>query len=135
MTIEGKTVARIKKPDSSVIRLTSWQVHVSLPKKRSKGTPEDKNWTLFGVDAQGNEKVYAQIPAKQWKKWSEADPLWNQAQKAMIQNLLSDPKTRDMVIRINIQAALEEGDEKTAMELWKALSVLAKAELMNKSKA
>ncbi len=125
-------MARIKKPDSSVIQLTRWQAHISMPKKRSNETSKDEYWTLYGVDAEGNERVYAQIPSKQWEKWSKTDPLWNQAQKSMIQHLLSNPRTRDTVIRINIKAALDGGDKETAIKLFNALSASAKAELMTK---
>jgi hypothetical protein len=128
-------MARTKKQDSSVIRLTRWQVSISMPKKRSKDASKDEKWTLYGVEAEGNEKVYAQIPSRRWKKWSKTDPLWNQAQKAMIEHLLSNPKTRDTVIKINLKSALEEGDEEMAKKLWEGLSDLAKAELMAKPKA
>ena len=53
----------------------------------------------------------------------------------MFQHLLSSPKTRDTVIKINIQAALEKGDEETAIKLWNALSESAKSELMAKPEA
>jgi hypothetical protein len=59
----------------------------------------------------------------------------NQAQSAMFDHLLSNPSTRDMVIKINLQSALEEGDEETAIKLWNALSKSAKAELMAKPEA
>jgi hypothetical protein len=128
-------MARTKKQDSSVIRLTRWQVSISMPKKRSTDAPNDEKWTLYGVDAEGAEKVYAQIPSRRWKKWSKTDPLWNQAQKAMIERLLSNPKTRDTVIEINLKSALDDGDEETAKTLWDALSVSAKAEIIAKPKA
>jgi hypothetical protein len=53
----------------------------------------------------------------------------------MFDHLLSDPNTRDTLIKINIQAALEKGDEDTAIRLWNALSESAKAELMPKPEA
>jgi hypothetical protein len=87
------------------------------------------------VDAEGNERVYAQIPSKQWEQWSNTDPLWNEAQKAMFQHLLSDPCTRDTVIQINLQAALEKGDKETAIKLLNALSEPAKAKIMAKPEA
>jgi hypothetical protein len=109
-------------------------VEISLPKKGTKETSKGENWTIYGVDAEGNQKVYAQVPSKQFAKWSKIDPLWNQAQSAMFDRLLSNPHTRDTVIKINIQAALEKGDEKTAIKLWDALTGSAKAELMAKLK-
>jgi len=53
----------------------------------------------------------------------------------MFDCLLSDQSTRDTVIKINIQAALEKGNEDTAIRLWNALSESAKAELMAKPEA
>jgi hypothetical protein len=123
---------RIKKQESPIIRLTRWQVEASLSKKPSKEPPKGENWTIFGVDAEGNERVYAQVPYEQFEKWSKTDHLWRQAQFAMFDCLLSDPSTRDTVIKINIQAALEKGDKDTAIRLWNALSDSAKAELMAK---
>ncbi len=128
-------MVRIKKQESPIIRLTRWSVTLSLPKKGSKNPKKDGDTTVYGVDAEGNERLYAQIPSKQWEKWSNADPLWSDAQKAMFQHLLSDPGTRDTVIQINLQAALEKGDKETAIKLWNALSESAKAELMAKPEA
>lgn len=106
-----------------------------LPKKESKDLKKDGDTTLYGVDAEGNERVYAYVPSEQWEGWSKTDPLWSQAQKTMFQRLLSDPKTRDTVIKINIQAALEKGDEETTIKLWNALSESAKVELMAEPEA
>jgi hypothetical protein len=39
------------------------------------------------------------------------------------------------VIKINIQEALEKGDEEIAIKLWNALSESAKVELMDKPEA
>jgi hypothetical protein len=50
----------------------------------------------------------------------------------MFDHLLSDPNTRDFVIKVKIQVALEKGDEETAIKPWNALSELATAELMAK---
>ena len=49
----------------------------------------------------------------------------------MFKRLSSDPRTRDTVIIINIEAALKKGDEKTAIELWNALSETTKAKINN----
>ena len=125
----------VEKQESPIVRLTRWSVTLSLPKKGINDPKKDGDKTIYGVDAEGNEKVYAQVPSEQWEEWSKTDPLWNQAQKAMFQHLLSGPKTRDTVIKINIQTALEKGDEETAIKLWNALSESAKAELMAKLEA
>ena len=50
----------------------------------------------------------------------------------MFHRLLSNPKTRDNVIKINLQSALEKGEEEMAIKLWNALSAWAKAQLMPK---
>ncbi len=122
----------VEKKESQIVRLTRWSVTLSLPEKESKDPKKDGDRTIYGVDAEGNERVYARVPSERWQKWSKTDPLWNQTQKAMFQRLLSDPKTRDTVIKINIQAALEKDDEETAIKLWSALSESAKAELIAK---
>ncbi len=127
-------MARIKKQESPIIRLTRWEENISFEKKVGEGHPKDEKYTVYGVDAEGNERVYAQLSAKQWKRWSKTDPLWKTAHSAMIQRLLSDPSTRDTVILFNIEAALKKGDEKTALELANALSESAKAELKVRSK-
>jgi hypothetical protein len=120
----------VEKQESPIIRVTRWSETLSLPKKGSKVSKKHGDTTVYGVDAEGNEKVYAQVPSQQWEKWSKTDPLWNQAQSAMFDYLLSNPKTRDFVIKLNLQAALEKGDEDTAIKLWNALSESAKAELI-----
>jgi hypothetical protein len=127
---------RIKKQESPIMRLTRWQVEVSLPQNKSnKEPPKGENCTIYGVDAEGNERVYTQIPYEQFEKWSKTDHLWLQAQSAMFHCLLSDPRTRNTVIRINLRAALEKGDEDTAIRLWNALSESDKSELMDKPEA
>jgi hypothetical protein len=82
----------IKKQESAIIRLTRLQVDVSsLNKKTSKEPPKDENWTIYGVDAEGNERVYAQVRSGQFEKWSQTDRLWSQAQSALFDRLLSNP--------------------------------------------
>jgi hypothetical protein len=126
---------RVEKQESPIVRLTRWSMILSLPEKGINDPKKDGDTTIYGVDAEGNEKVYAQVPSEQWEEWSKTDPLWNQAQKAMFRHLLSDPKTRDILIKINVQEALEKGDEEMANKLWNALSDSAKAELMAKPEA
>jgi hypothetical protein len=130
--IGEKAMERIKKKESSIIRLTRWQVETFLPKKSINESPKSENWTIYGVDAEGIERVYARVPNEEFEKWSKTDHLWGRAQSAMFARLLSHPRTRDLVIKINIQAALEKGDEDIAIKLWNALSDSAKAELMAK---
>lgn len=123
----------IQKQESPIIRVTRWSVKMSFPKKGIKQHDKHSDTTIYGVDAEGNEKVYAQVPSRRWDEWSKTDPLWIQAQSAMFDHLLSDPKTRDFVIKVNIQAALEKGDKDTAVKLWDALSESTKTELMARS--
>lgn len=123
---------RVDKQESQIIRLTRWSVTLSLSKKGSEAPKKDGERTIFGVDAAGNERVYAQVSPDQWEKWSKTDALWIQAQSSIFQRLLSDPRTKDTVIKINLKAALDKGDEETATTLWNALSETAKAELIAK---
>ena len=125
-------MARTKKQESPIIRLTRFQINITSPKKAGKELPKKTIHTFYGVDAKGNERVYAQLSDEQFKKWSKIDPLWSQAQSAMYHRLLSNPRTRDTVIKINLQSALEKGEEEKAIKLWNALSESAKAELMPK---
>jgi hypothetical protein len=133
--IGEKTMARIKKQESPIIQLTHWVLETTLPEKGVKKLPKDGNRTIYGVDTEGNERVYAKVTPKQWEKWSKTDPLWKQARSAMFDYLLSDPSTRDFVIKTNLQYALEKGYNETAIKLWKALSDSTKTELMLKLKA
>ena len=126
---------RVKKQESPIIRLTRWKVEVSVSKKSSEEPRKVENWTIYGIDAEGNERVYAQVPHEKLEKWSKTDRLWKQARSAIFDRLLSYPRTRDTVIKINIQAALEKGHKDTAIRLWNALSDSAKAELMAKPDA
>jgi hypothetical protein len=126
-------MARTKKQESPIIRLRRFEIQTDLPKKFGKEPPKETIHTFYGVDAEGNERVYARLQSdEQFKKWSKKDPLWREAQSAIFDHLLSDPSTRDIVIKINLQSALEKGEEETAIKLWNALSDSAKAELRAK---
>jgi hypothetical protein len=133
--IGEKAMDKVVKQESPIIRVTRWSVKISLLKQGSKESKKDGDTTIYGVDAEGKERVYAHVPSEQWEEWSKTDHLWNQAQSVMFDRLLSDPSTRDTVIKINIQAALEKGDEDTAIKLWNVLSETAKVELMAKPEA
>jgi hypothetical protein len=50
----------VEQRESSIIQLTRWSVTSSLPMKGSKDTKKDGDTTIYGVDAEGNEKIYAQ---------------------------------------------------------------------------
>ncbi len=127
---------RTKKQESPIIRLTRFQIQTSLPKKGDKETSKETIHTFYGVDAEGNERVYEKLQSdEQFEKWSKIDPLWRQAQSTIFDRLLSNPHTRDAVIQINLQSALEKGDKETAITLWNALSDSAKEKLMAKPEA
>jgi hypothetical protein len=127
---------KIKKQESTIIRLTRWKVEVALSKKKSsKEHPQNEICTIYGIDEEGKETVYAQLPYKRFKKWSKTNSLWRQAQSSMFRCLLSDPRTRNTLIRINLRAALEKGDEDAAIRLWNAMSVSDKVEFLDKPEA
>lgn len=129
-------MARTKNKESPIIRLTRFEIQTSLQKKAGKEPPKETLHTFYGVDAEGNERLYARLQSdEQFKKWSKTDPLWSKAQSAMFDKLLSNPSTRDVVIQINIKAALDKGDEKATFELWNALSESSKAKFMTKPEA
>jgi hypothetical protein len=60
-------MARTKKQESPIIRLTRFQIHIALPKKAGKELPKKTIHTFYGVDAEGNERVYAQLSDEQFK--------------------------------------------------------------------
>lgn len=79
--------------------------------------------TFYGIDAESNERVYAEfVTEEEFNAWRETDPLWREMQMAMFRRLLQDPRTRDMVLKINIKAALDKGDIETAAALARYLS-------------
>ena len=113
--------------------MTRFQIQTALPNKAGNESPKETIHTFYGVDAEGNERVYAQLQSdEQFKKWSNKDPLWRQAQFAIFNHLWSNPSTRDTLIKINLRSALEKDEDETAIKLWNALSESAKAELMVK---
>ena len=60
-------MARIKKQESPIIRLTRFQIKIASPKKADKELPKKTIHTFYGVDAEGNERVYAQLSDEQFK--------------------------------------------------------------------
>ena len=51
----------VEKQESPIIRVTRWSETLSLPKKGSKVSKKYGDKTVYGIDAEGNEKVYAQV--------------------------------------------------------------------------
>jgi hypothetical protein len=80
-------------------------------------------WAVYGIDAQGCEPLSVEfVTEEEWNAWRETDPLWREAQRAMFGRLLKDPRTRDVVLKINIKAALDKGDIEAAAALARYLS-------------
>lgn len=103
----------------SIVRITRWSVEGGSARQEA----EVSRWIIYGVDEGGVERVYAEHTTEaEHRAWCATDPLWRQAQQAMFASLLSNPKTRDTVLRINIAAALEAGDREMAMTLAQHLS-------------
>ena len=48
---------RVEKQESPIVRLTRWSETLSLPKKGTTDPKKDGDKTIYGVDAEGNEKV------------------------------------------------------------------------------
>ena len=109
--------------------------HISRWTANIKIDSGDTRWTFYGVDASGAEEVYAECATnEEFERFKGADPLWKEASGAMFRRLLDDPRTRDTVLKINIRAALDKGDRSTAIELIKALSPEALAEVLKQAK-
>jgi len=69
-------MAKTKKQELPIIRLTRFQIHITSPKKEGKESPKETIHTFYGVDAEGNERVYAELQSdEQFKKWSKIEPL------------------------------------------------------------
>lgn len=116
---------------SPVVRLTRWECQGVSKGRGRQQRLETTRWVVYGVDAQGAERVYADHRTEEeHNAWCETDPLWKEAQRAMIGKLLDNPKTRDLVLQINIKGALDKGDTETAVALAKHLSPEAWQRLM-----
>jgi hypothetical protein len=114
--------------DKPIIRLTGFAGGGSNCKNRLGETARQ---VVFGVDGDGNERVYAILRTEEEQRaWTASDPLWREMQGQAIGTLFKNPATRDLVLRINIQAALEQGDTETAAKLAQALSPEALDELL-----
>ena len=88
-------------------------------------------WTVYGMDAAGVERIYVEHTSEDdHKAWQASDPLWQMAQSAIIRRLLENPSTRDLVLQVNIKAAIDRGDQETAKRLFDELSNEAQARLM-----
>lgn len=91
--------------------------------RRGASGAQASRWILNEVDGDGIGRIYAeQTTEAEHRAWCATDPLRRPAQQAMFARLLSSRKTRDTALRINIAAAQEAGDWKTAMTLAQHLS-------------
>jgi hypothetical protein len=107
-----------KEAEQPIVRVTSLTIAHSEAgngKKRGNGTT---HFTVHGVDAQGAERVYVEhTTEEEHLAWWNNDPLWKEAQTALIRRLLDNPGTRDAVLQVNIAAAIKDGDVEMAAEL------------------
>lgn len=117
--------------NSEVVRVTTWSVAYGNPDSTSKrATPRPFHWTVNGIDAAGHEVTYAEFDNEEdFNSFRESDPLWKYGIRQMFNRLLSNPSTRDTVIKINMQAALDRGDFERCEELARALSPRAFEEI------
>ena len=116
--------------EPAIVRLS----RLSVAGSGSDENDESEHWTVYGVDACGEERVYVEHwTREEHERWRASDPLWREAQRGLIDHLLENPGTRDLVIQLNAKAALEAGDTHTAAKLAAHLSEAAKARLRQAS--
>lgn len=101
-----------------IVRITQVVEHASFGGRGKKFRIDSQRWTVYGVDAEGVERVYLEHTTKEeYKAWLATDPLWREAQRAVVDRFLADPQTRDTMIRLAIGAALDKGDMETVAKL------------------
>ncbi len=106
-----------------IVRLTSFSVRHTPTGWGKNASSKSPHYTVYGVDEDGLERIYAEhTTEEEHSRWMNSDPLWKEYQGAMIKRLLDNPGTRDTVLQINIQGAINKGDYETAAELFMALS-------------
>jgi hypothetical protein len=114
--------------EEATVRITKC-VFVPAVRNRRGGTyVHPKRWTFYTCDEEGVERVYAEFALnddQECQTWQDTNPLFRQMQSGWIKKLLSDPRTRDLVILINMQAAKDRGDMDTVKFLAKYLSAEA----------
>ncbi len=116
----------------SVVTLTRFSIQFNMGGRGSKSQIESNRWVFYGVDSQGTERVYADLNSKkEYEAWRETDPLWRKAQRVLIGRLLDNPATRDLVIQLNMKAALDKGDKDTVEALFRHLSPERKLKLLS----
>jgi hypothetical protein len=116
------TEAQAGKPEIVGISQISHELGGYTGRGKNRRTKAGR-WTVFGLDASGTEHVYVEHATdEEHHAWRATDPLWREAQRGVIHQLMADPRTRDLVLQINIKAALDDGDNDTAVELARHLS-------------
>lgn len=119
-----------------IVQLTSWSTSLRLPSRGgSDDTERTKTYVIYGVDEHGEEHVYAEFDNNEdFDEWRRTDPLAHDAWSRMFRALLDNPQTRDTVIKINLQSALDSGDTGTAFRLFTALSPDERRRLLGEAK-
>jgi hypothetical protein len=118
-------------PMSPIVRLSRFSKALSEEEHGKRSRYETTRWTVYGVDATGAERIYVEHASEEeHTAWQASDPLWQTAQSEMLRRLMANPSTRDVVIQVNLKAAIDQGDIETAKTLFDGLSEAAKARLM-----
>jgi hypothetical protein len=92
--------------DKPIVRLTRFVGSGTKPRKKSGGTLHQ---VVYGVDEDGNERVYVVLETEEdLKAWRASNPLWREMQSQVIGTLFNNPATRDLDLRVNIQGALDQ---------------------------
>jgi hypothetical protein len=106
-----------------IVRITRLEEHVSFGGRGKKFRIDPQRWIVYGVDAEGAERVYVEHTTKEnHEAWLGTDPLWREAQRAIMNRLLGDPQTLEVVVRMAIGTALDRGNMDTATVLARHLS-------------
>lgn len=86
-----------------IVRITRFEEHASTSGRGKKFRIVPQRWTVYGVDAEGIERVYVEhTTEEEHKAWLATDALWHEAQLAVVDRFLADPRTRGMMIRLAI---------------------------------
>jgi hypothetical protein len=121
---------------SEIVAISRISHGMSFTGRGKNRRTETHGWTVYGRDANGTEHVHVEHATDQeHHAWRATDPLWREAQRVVIGRLMDDPRTRDLVLQINIKAALDAGDTDTAVELARHLSAEAWHRLTQKGSA
>lgn len=104
------------------VRISQAVLHASISGRGKSQRIEPQRWTVYGIDSDGVERVYAEHTEDEHEAWLAADPLWHAAQKALVERLFRDPATRDTLLGMIVGFALDKGDIDTAVALFRHIS-------------